>query len=435
MFSLDVYQKRRTELFNELKSGVVIIPSYSEKLLSDDTHYKYRSHSDVVYFSGFPEPNTTVVIENNDEKLLYHLFVPKKDKLKETWDGKRFGVEGAIKIFGADTAYPLEKLEEKLTEILKKHEVVYFLDGVNTAIDATVGKSISTARNAKDRSGTGPVNIINPQYIFHKLRVVKSKEEIEVCKKSAKLSADAMSKAIGITKPGLYEYQIDAVLDYEFRKHGSQRAAYPTIVGGGVNGTILHYITNNDQLKDGDLVLVDAGAQYQDYCTDITRTWPINGKFSDAQKHIYELVLKTQKECIRMLGPGVIFADVNKRSTEILTEGLISFGLLQGTVEENVKENKFRRFYMHGLGHWLGIDVHDTSKYRSDKEKLVEGNYLTIEPGIYIPNEDDINEKYRGIAVRIEDDVLITQDGCEVLTSDVVKEIDEIENLVGTLEN
>jgi Xaa-Pro aminopeptidase len=415
-----------------LKPGVVILPSYPERTLSNDTNYKYRQHSEIIYYTGYPESNTTALIQNTGKEITYHLFVPKRDIVRETWDGRRHGVEGAIKLFGADHAYKSEELEEKLFDILKMHEIVYYQTGENPETDNIVISSMAKAVNSKDRKGLGPVNLINPIDIYHKIRSVKSDSEIELCKKSAQLSADAITKAMKKTKPGLKEYQIEALLDYEFRKNGAQRPAYESICGNGVNATILHYIENKDELKSGNLILVDAGAQYEDYCADITRTWPVNGKFSEPQKRIYELVLKIQKDCINMIKPGIVFWDINNYAIKEITKGLVELGLLSGDIDNLIEDKKYVRFYMHTLGHWVGLDVHDTGRIKRETEPMVPGSYVTVEPGIYIPDESDIPDEYRGIGVRIEDDVLVTKTGNTVLTDGVVKEIGDIEKIVGT---
>ncbi|MFV2016165.1 MAG: M24B family metallopeptidase, partial [Candidatus Heimdallarchaeota archaeon] len=261
---------------------------------------------------------------------------------------------------------------------------------------------------------------------------VKSDDEIQICETAAIISAKAITKAMKNTKPRINEYQIEALIDFEFRNQGAQRPAYNSICASGINGTILHYKNNNEELKEGNLLLVDAGAMYDDYCADITRTWPINGKFSEPQKRIYQLVLDVQKECINRIKPGVKFWDINNFAIERLTKGLVEIGLLEGSIDELVENKKYRRFYMHSIGHWVGLDVHDTSRVRTNQIILKPGLYVTIEPGIYIPDEEDIPLEYRGIGVRIEDDVLVTETGNRVLSANVVKEVKDIEAIVGT---
>ncbi|MCE7737676.1 MAG: M24 family metallopeptidase [Candidatus Heimdallarchaeota archaeon] len=432
MLSQEVYQKRRRQLIEILGEGVVILPGYAERILSNDTNHKFRQQSEIIYYSGFPEPDTTVLIEYDGKKLSYHLFVRNRDPAKETYDGKRYGTDGAKEIFKADSTYTIDKLEDQLVLILAKYEKVYFQGGENLEIDKIVYRSITTAVNSKNRKGKGPVNLINPIDTYHQIRSVKSDGEIQICESAAEISSQAITKAMKYTKPGINEYQIEALIDFEFRNSGAQRPAYQSICGNGANATILHYVENNQELQDGKLILVDAGAQYEDYCADITRTWPVNGKFSDPQKRVYQLVLKVQKDCIARVKPGVKFWDINNHAIEQLTRGLIELGILEGEVDKLIENKDYRRFYMHSLGHWVGLDVHDTSRFRTDQEILKPGLYVTIEPGIYIPDEEDIPSEFRGIGVRIEDDVLVTETGNRVLTANVVKEIEDIEAIVGT---
>ncbi len=419
---------------SKLGNGVFIIPSMPESTYSNDVHFVYRQHSDMIYYIGFQEPNTTAVIENNNGEITTHLFVPERDEVFETWNGRRYGVEGALEIFKVDKAYVNSKFEEELLEILKVHETVFIKQEYNTKIDAIVRSAIHTTLGIRDLECKGPVNLINPSYEIDAQKVIKSEYEIEFIRKAAKISADAHTRAIKVTKPGMRENQIEAIINYEFRKNNASTYAYPSIVGGGINGTILHYIENEDALIDGDLLLVDAGCEYYGYAADITRTWPINGKFTDAQKEIYQLVLDVQKECIAFAKPGNSLWDMQELSIRRITEGLIKFGLLEGDIDELIEEKEYKKFYMHGLGHWLGNDTHDTGKVNKKDAPLEEGHYFTIEPGIYISDNEDIPKKYRGIAVRIEDDILITKTGHEVLTKDVVKEIADIEAIVGTEE-
>ncbi len=433
MISQTEHAGRRNEIMNKLDIGVLLISSYPERLLSNDTNHKYRQQSDFLYFTGFPEPNSLVILEKTNDEIIYHLFVPKKDKDFETWYGRRYGVEGALKHFKADKAYTLQEIENTLPDLLKKYENIYFTEGRNYKNDKMIKRAIKKATGDKERTGRGPVNLINPIDVIHGMRIVKSENEIKLLRKAASISANAIKRAIATTKPGMMEYEIEALINYEFRKNGCDRAASATICGAGVNATILHYIENNSQLNNGDLLLVDAGGEYQNYVADITRTWPINGKFTEAQKEIYQLVLDVQKVCINQIKPGIKIDDLKKTAIKMITEGLIKFDLLQGDLEENIKEKTFKKYFMHGLGHWLGIDVHDTGRIKREVMSLKAGHYITVEPGIYIPDEDDIEVKFRGIGIRIEDDVLVTDMGCEVLTSNIPKEIEDIENLVGSM--
>lgn len=424
-------KERREAIMKKLGNGVLILPSLPESIYSNDVHHVYRQHSDMLYYVGFPEPNTTCVIENKDGVIETHLFVPERNELFETWNGRRYGVEGALNKFKVEKAYINDELEEILSEILRDHESVFMKFGSNEKTDTLVRECIAKTLEARDLDCKGPVNILNPIYEIDQQKVIKSELEVEYLRKAAEISADAHTRAMKVTKPGMGEWQIEAILNYEFRKNGATTYAYPSIVGSGINGTILHYIENSSEMQDGDLLLVDAGCEYNGYTSDITRTWPINGKFSEAQKEVYQLVLDVQKICIAYSKPGNNLWDMQDMAIKLLTEGLVRFGLLEGDIDQLIEEKEYRRFFMHGLGHWLGNDTHDTSKIDKKKFILKSGCCYTVEPGIYIPDEEDIPEKYRGIAVRIEDDILITNDGYEVLSKSVVKEISDIEEIVG----
>lgn len=432
MVELIEVAERRGKIMKKLGKGLLILNSLPEATYSNDVEFKFRQHTDVLYFTGFPEPGTTCILENDGDKVTYHLFVRKRDKLMETWNGRRFGTEGVLEKFNADKAYENGELEKIIMDLFKIYENIFYELGTNKATDDLIIATIQEAPNAKDKTGRGSTSLINPAFEIHQLRSIKSPSEIEILRKVAIISAEAHTRAMAVTKPGMFEYQIEALIDYEFRKKGSKGYAYPSIVGGGINGTILHYIENQDELKNNELLLVDAGAEFNSYSADITRTWPINGKFTESQKEIYQLVLDVQLACIAMVKPGVKFWDIHEKSVELITKGLIRYGILQGEYDKIIEDKGYKRFYPHGLGHWLGIDTHDTSHVDRKIEHLKPGHYFTVEPGIYITDEDDIPEKYRGIAVRIEDDILVTQEGYEILTRDVVKEIDEIEKIVGS---
>ena len=426
------YHRRREKLFETIGDGVAILPAYDYKIMSNDVHYEFRQQSDFLYFTGFEEPNSVALFEGGKEKK-YSLFVPKKDKNFEIWNGRRYGVEGAIKIFGADEAFQIEEFEKKFKEIVKKYTHVSFPKGENVKFENLVQSIISNVSKSKERQGQDPINIADLTYDLHKIRLIKSEYELNIIRESAEISSNAMILGMKVTKVGMKESDVEAVIEYQYAKYGAVRPAYPSIVGAGENATILHYIKNNDDLKNNDLLLIDAGAEYLGYASDITRTWPINGKFTDEQKEIYEIVLNCQKICIEAVKPGVTINILQKLAVEEISKGLIKLGLVEGDLSTIIDEEKYKRYFMHGIGHFLGLDVHDTSKLGRDYE-LTENSYITIEPGIYIPNEDDIPIGYRGIGIRIEDDILVTVDGNENLTKKVPKEISEIERIVGTIE-
>ena len=426
------YHRRREKLFETIGDGVAILPAYDYKTMSNDVHYEFRQQSDFLYFTGFEEPNSVALFEGSKEKK-YSLFVPKKDKNFEIWNGRRYGVEGAIKIFGADEAFQIEEFEEKFKEIVKEYTHVSFPKGENVKFENLVLSIISNVSKSKERQGQDPINITDLTYDLHKIRLIKSEYELNIIRKSAEISSNAMILGMKVTKVGMKESDVEAVIEYQYAKYGAVRPAYPSIVGAGENATILHYIKNNDYLKNNDLLLIDAGAEYLGYASDITRTWPINGKFTDEQKEIYEIVLNCQKRCIEAVKPGVTINILQKLAVEEISKGLLKLGLVEGDLSTIIDEEKYKRYFMHGIGHFLGLDVHDTSMLGRDYA-LTENSYITIEPGIYIPNEDDIPIGYRGIGIRIEDDILVTVDGNENLTKKVPKEISEIERIVGTIE-
>ena len=412
--------------------SVAIIPGAHDTRRSNDTHYRFRQDSDFFYLTGFEEPDAVAVIKPEGDSK-YTLFVRPRDPEREIWDGRRAGVDGAKSEFGADESFPTAEFESKLADFLDGAEVLYYRLGVDEDLDNTIVKEIVRMRGSNRKPIHPPQTIIDPATIVHEMRVFKSAEEIEIMQQAADIAAEAHCEAMKAARPGLQEYQIEALIEQVFRRHGAAGPAYTSIVGAGPNATVLHYINNDGELRDGDLLLVDAGAEYKGYASDITRTFPINGRYTKAQREIYDLVLKAQMACVEMVRPGTTHDQLKQRSIEILTEGMVELGLLKGKPEELIKEKKYEQFYMHGLGHMLGIDVHDVGRYYYGQESraLEPGVVMTVEPGIYIaPDTKDIPEKYLGIGVRIEDDVLCTSNGPRVLTHNVPKHADEIETLM-----
>ena len=413
-------------------NSVAIIPSAREATRSNDTHYRFRQDSDFFYLTGFEEPDAIAVIRASQSPK-YTLFVRPRDPEREIWDGRRAGVEGAREEFGAEESFPIAEFDEKLNDILDGSERLYYRLGVNSDLDDTIIRQIARMRAINRKPVHPPQTIIDPATIVHELRVLKTPEEIEIMQRAADIAAEAHVEAMKAARPGMNEFEIEALIERVFRQRGASAPAYTSIVGAGANATVLHYINNDGQLRDGDLLLVDAGAEYKGYASDITRTYPINGRFTKPQREIYELVLKAQKSCVEMVRPGVTHDQLKQHSIEVLTEGMVELGLLKGDPEELIKEKKHEQFYMHGLGHMLGIDVHDVGRYYYGKESraLEPGVVMTVEPGIYVSvDTKDIPEQYLGIGVRIEDDVLCTQNGPRVLTTKVPKEADEIEALM-----
>jgi Xaa-Pro aminopeptidase len=416
------------------EDAIAIISSARETTRSNDTHYRFRQDSDFYYLTGFEEPEAIAVIAPGHKEHPYMLFVRPRDPEKAIWDGRRAGIEGARSEYGADAAFAVAEFNDKLDELLNGKSTLYYRIGNgNAELDETIVSQIRRMRAMGRRGVHPPQSIIDTGSILHEMRLIKSEEEIELMQRAADIAAEGHIDAMKAARPGMMEYEIEALIEYTFRRKGAAAPAYTSIIGGGANATILHYINNDAKLGDGDLLLIDAGAEYRGYASDITRTFPVNGRFTEAQREIYELVLESQVACIEMSRPGVSIDELHNRSVEILTEGMLRLGLLQGETAKLIEEEKYKQFYMHRLGHFLGLDVHDVGRYHlSDESRRVEpGMVMTVEPGLYIsPETKDIPEKYLGIGVRIEDDVLITADGHRVLSQKAPKQVEEIEALM-----
>jgi Xaa-Pro aminopeptidase len=414
------------------QKSVAIIPAAREATRSNDTQYRFRQDSDFLYLTGFEEPEAIAVIApQRDQK--YTLFVRPRDPEQEIWVGRRAGVEGAKSQFGAEQSFPVAEFETKLQDILDGADKLYYRLGAYADLDEAIIKKIAQMRALNRKPIHPPRTIIDPATIVHEMRVLKSAEEIELMQRAADIAAEAHVAAMKAVRPGMKEYEVEALIEQIFRRAGAAGPSYTSIVGAGANATVLHYINNDGELRDGELLLIDAGAEYKGYASDITRTFPINGRYSQAQREIYDLVLETQMACVEMVRPGVTHDQIKSHSIELLTAGMVKLGLLNGEPAELIKEEKYKQFYMHGLGHMLGIDVHDVGLYYFDKESraLEAGVVMTVEPGIYVaPDTKDIPEQYLGIGVRIEDDVLCTANGPRVLTTGVPKDAGEIETLM-----
>jgi Xaa-Pro aminopeptidase len=421
--------------------SVAIIPAAREAVRSHDTNYRYRQNSDFFYLTGFEEPDAIAVIAPSKDKK-FTLFVRPRDPEREIWDGYRAGVEGAVRDYSADEAFPVAEFDAKLGEILDGPLSLYYAFGNGSPeMDERIIRQLGLMRETNRKPLEPPAKIIDPTTITHEMRVLKSDAEVEIMQRAADIAAEAHVAAMKAVAPGMKEYEVEALIESVFRRHGSAGPSYTSIIGSGANATVLHYITNRGTLKDGDLLLVDAGAEYKGYASDITRTFPINGKFTTAQREIYDLVLETQVSCIDMVRPGVRLEDLKAHSVEMLTEGMVRLGLLKGDPKKLIEEKKYMQFYMHNLGHYLGIDVHDAGRYYFNGESRAAeaGMVMTIEPGLYISPDtrsipegfnQDVPEKYLGIGVRIEDDVLVAENGARVLTHNVPKDPKEIEALM-----
>jgi Xaa-Pro aminopeptidase len=426
--------KRFIEQMEE--NSIAIIPAAHEQTRSYDTEYKFRQDSDFWYLTGFPEPDAVAVIDPQNKKSQYTLYVRPRDPEMETWFGRREGVEGAVKNHGADKAFSIDKFAADLPKLLDGHERLYYRFAVDKDLDQQILKYLSNQRVRRLKTPYPPHTIIDPTIILGEMRLHKTPEEAEMMQTAATIAAEAHILAMKKVKPGMNEGQVEALMEAYMKDKGASGVAYNSIIGGGANATILHYVENNAPLRDGDLILIDAGAEYKGYASDITRTFPVNGKFTQAQRDVYEVVLDVQKQCIDYTRTGNTVKGRQEFSIELLTEGMKKLGLLKGDTKQLIKKKAFMKYYMHGVGHYLGLDVHDAGRYFTDQaatnsKPFAPGMVLTVEPGLYIPPDDkEAPAKYRGIGIRIEDDVLVTEDGNRNLTSKVPKEVEEIEALM-----
>ncbi len=431
------FKTRRDTLMKKTESegAAFIFPAAREVLRNPDVAFPFRQESNFFYLTGFEEPEAWVVLVPGASKgaaFKTILFVRRRDPVMEIWEGERYGTEGALKIFGADEAFLHDEFAKKLPELLKNVEKVYYRTNLDEAEDRIVMGALEAHRRSMGRSGRPLLTVADPNTVLASMRIFKSKEEVEAMKRACEITAAAHKAAMKETRPGMNEFEIEAFIDYQFRKSGAQRVGYGSIIAGGKNACCLHYRANNETMRDGDLLLVDAGAEFNYYTSDITRTYPIGKKFSKTQATIYDLVLKAQLECIAMAKPGATQAAIHRHASEVLVEGALSLGLMKGKTDELITSGAVKRFYPHGTGHYLGMDVHDIGLYQVNGEprKLEAGMMFTIEPGFYIqPNDMDAPAEYRGIGIRIEDDILITANGCDVMTAGVPKSREEIEAL------
>ncbi len=429
------FEKRRKELMNHMEdSSIAIVPTAPVRQRNRDVEFPFRPDSDFYYLSGFSEPEALAVLIPGRKQGEYVLFCREKNPEMEQWDGQRAGLEGACEEYGADDAFPIGDMNEILPGLMEGCARVYYSLGYYQDIDHQLLEWVKNLRNRARAGGQPLVEFVALDHIIHEMRLIKSREEIKTIEKAVAISARAHERAMRNCRPGLREDQVEAELLYEFTHGGSRSVAYPSIVAGGENACIMHYTENTATLRDGDLLLIDAGAEFDCYASDITRTFPVNGRFSPAQKELYEIVLAAQLAAIEMVCPGNHWDDPHQAAVKVMVEGLLEIGLLKGRVETLLKNRSYRKYYMHRTGHWMGMDVHDVGDYKiAGMWRVLEpGMVLTVEPGLYIPDTRSVPKKYRNIGIRIEDDVLVTREGHEVLTRAVVKTIDEIEALVGS---
>ena len=414
-------------------NAIAILPAAPEKIRNRDAEYLYRQDSDFYYLTGFNEPEAVLVLIPGRLEGEVVLFCRDRDPVMETWHGRRAGQDGAISHFGIDQAFSINKLDRHFSGLLDGRERAFITWGKDQAFDTQMHGWISSLKARERHGSVAPTEFSDLETIVHEMRLHKSDAELDIMQQAGEISARAHCRAMQVCKPGMYEYQLEAVLQHAFIDAGARVPAYNTIVGSGDNGCILHYTENDQPMKDGDLVLIDAGCELDNYAADITRTFPVNGRFSDEQKAIYSLVLDAQKAAIEVISPSHRWNEFHDAAVRVLTKGLVDLGLLAGDVEGLIKTQAYKTFYMHGTGHWLGMDVHDVGRHKVDEQhRLFEpGMVLTVEPGIYIaPDNKDVESRWRGIGVRIEDNVVVTESGCQILTSGVPKAISEIEALM-----
>jgi len=434
MISKQEFARRRRTLMELMaENSIAIITGAAERIRNRDTHYPYRQDSDFYYLSGFPEPEAVLVLIPGREQGQFLLFCRERNPEREIWDGYRAGPEGACSEYGADDAFPIDDIDDILPGLLEGREKVYYAMGRDPSFDRHLMEWINSIRSRSRAGASSPGEFVDLDHLLHELRLFKSAGEQKIMRTAASISARAHCRAMQVCRPGMYEYQLQAEIEHEFAMAGARFPAYNSIVGGGANGCILHYVENSAKLTSGDLVLIDAGCELEHYASDITRTFPVNGRFSAEQKAIYDVVLRAQLEAIEACKPGNHWNEPHQTTVKVITDGLVELGILDGERNELVETGAYRDFYMHRAGHWLGMDVHDVGDYKvHDEWRLLEsGMVLTVEPGIYIARDNSrVDERWRGIGIRIEDDILLSGSGPVVLSADAPKTTGDIETLM-----
>jgi len=428
------FSERRSELSKKvLDDSAIIVASSPVKSRISDTDYLYRQDSNFYYLSGYEEPESILLIRPYAKKDQFIIFCRDRDPLKEQWDGFRSGQKGAVEDFGANKSLSISSVDSLMPELLEGAKNIYYSMSSPCGLDQRISTWVDQIRLNTRAGAEPPQNLLSLDSIIHEMRLLKSDEEIEVMKQAAEITTEAHIRAMKAVQPGMFEYQLEAEYLYAFNKNGARAPAYNSIVGGGNNACILHYVENNSELKDGDVVLVDAGCEYKYYASDVTRTFPVNGSFTEEQKQIYSVVLEAHRQSMGQLKPGNKWNLAHEKSVEVIVEGLIDLGIIKSSKQEAIDTGEYSKYYMHRIGHWLGMDVHDVGSYKRDGDwrDLEPGMVMTIEPGIYILDSlEGVEDKWKGIGVRIEDDVLITKKGFEVLTPDIPRSIEEVESTV-----
>jgi Xaa-Pro aminopeptidase len=427
----EIFARRRAAFYDAMSarspSAVAVLPAAPVFVRNNDVDHEYRQDSDFFYLTGFDEPESALVLDAQQRKATF--FVRPRDRDREVWDGPRAGVDGVKQRFGADDAFVVAELDEKLPNLIQNHQRVYYRLGVARRFDDRLLGALDRVRSRQRTGVSVPTEIVDPGTVLHEMRLRKSQVELDMMRSAARITREAHELAMARARPGMREYEIEALLLDTFRRHGSERPAYGSIVGSGPNACVLHYRRNDRAMDPGELLLIDAGCEYGYYASDVTRTFPVGRDFSREQQAIYELVLQAQLEGIAATKPGATLDEIHKLSIAVITQGLVRLGLLQGEVEKLIETDGYKRFFMHRTSHWLGMDVHDVGAYfeAGAPRKLEPGMVLTVEPGIYIaPDDDTVPPDWRGIGVRIEDDVLVTESGREVLTDGIPKSVAEL---------
>jgi Xaa-Pro aminopeptidase len=423
-----VYANRRRRLAEAIGDAVAVVPTAPERVRNRDSHYPYRFDSHFYYLTGFPEPEAVVVL-TKDKSIL---FCRERNAEREIWDGFRYGPDAARERFGFDEAHPIAKLDEELARLLENRRALYYPMGADPEWDARAMRWVNAVR-ARVRAGiAAPERMHDVRAVIDDMRLVKDAHELGVMRRAARIAAAAHRRAMQHTRPGRYEYEIEAELLYEFRRSGAQFPAYSPIVAGGANACVLHYVANDAALRDGDLLLIDAGCELDGYASDVTRTYPVNGRFSAAQREVYDIVLAAQRAAMDQVRRGRAWNDPHDAAVKVLAQGMLDLKLISGSLDEVLEKETYKPFYMHRTGHWLGLDVHDAGDYKREGSwrALAPGMVLTVEPGLYIRAANGVPEHLRNIGIRIEDDVLVTDAGCEVLTAEAPKAAADVEALM-----
>jgi Xaa-Pro aminopeptidase len=428
-----MFAERRQRFMEAMNGGVAVFFAAPSRTRSNDTEYKYRQDSTFHYLTGFGEPEAAAVLRPGHPEHPYVLFVRPRNPERETWEGRRAGPEGAVPRFAADAAYPIEELENRLPDLLENAKQVYVAMGESPERDALILGAVRALKAKVRRGVTAPSAFLDPAAVINEMRLKKTPEELERMRRAAAISSEAHRAAMQALRPGMHEYEIEALIEYAFRRHGASGPAYNTIVGTGANATILHYVENSDVCRDGSLLLVDAGAEFEGYSADITRTYPVSGRFTPVQKQAYQIVLAAQLAAIDRVRAGTPFDAVHGAALTVLVEGLVTLGVLSGKAEELIEKEAYKPYYMHQTSHWLGLDVHDVGAYRTGGawRALEPGMVLTVEPGLYFgEDQEDVPPALRGMGIRIEDDVLVTGGAPGVLTAATPKTTEEVESVM-----